>query len=96
MPIIATVIESESYQRAAAQYGDARLMDEIKESFDYVLANDPYYGERLPGSQVLYIFRTTSFYPRAPAFRVLYRYDPEDDINVVELLSIEPVVEFPF
>jgi hypothetical protein len=61
-------------------------MDEIRESFDYVLATNPYYGERLPGSQVLYIFRTTSFYPRAPAFRVLYRYDPEDDINTVELL----------
>lgn len=92
----ATVIESESYRRSAAQYGDPRLMDEIKETFDYILGANAYYGQRVPGSRVLYVFRTSFFYPRAPSFRVLYRYDPEDDINIVELLSIEPVVDFPF
>lgn len=90
------VIESESYIRTASQFGDPRLMDEIKESFDEILSVNPYYGEPVPGARTYFIFRTSSFYPRAPSFRVLYRYDPEDDLTAVELLSIEPVNEFPF
>ena len=90
------VVESEAYIRIASQFGDARLMDEIKESFDLVLSTNPYYGDLVPGTRTLFVFRTSYFLPRAPSFRVLYRYDPEDDLTEVELLSIEPVNEFPF
>jgi hypothetical protein len=68
-------------------------MDEIKENFDYVLAANPTFGTPIPGMANLYVLRTTSFYPRAPSFRVLYKYDPEEDLNTVELLYIEPVNE---
>ncbi len=93
MPRGITVIESEAYRRAAALYGRDRMMDNVKESFDFILHNDPYYGSRLPGTEHLYTFRTKRFSPRAPSFRILYKYDPEDDLNVVELLHIEPIIE---
>lgn len=85
------IVESEAYRRAAENYGDARTMDEIKESFDFILSVEPEYGHRVPPFENLYVFQTTEFYPRMPAFRVIYRYDPEDDLQVVELLHIEPV-----
>jgi hypothetical protein len=76
---------------AAENYGNPQLMDEIKQSFDIVLAHNPYYGDRILGFNNLYMFKTVEFYPQAPAFRILYKYDPEDDLNNVELLNIEPV-----
>ncbi len=85
------LIESESYRRAVENYANPQLMDEIKQSFDIVLAHNPYYGERVLEFSNLYSFKTVEFYPRAPAFRVLYKYDPEDDLNHVELLNIEPI-----
>ncbi len=86
------IIESESYRRAVENYGNPQLMDEIKQSFDIVLAHNPYYGDSVLGFSNLYSFKTVEYYPRAPAFRVLYKYDPEDDLNHVELLNIEPII----
>ncbi len=93
MPFGVTVIESEAYRRAIAQYGRDQAMDKIKESFDFILHHDPEYGTRLPGTRNLYIFRTERFSPSVPSFRILYKYDPEDDLNIVELLHIEPIAE---
>jgi len=91
MALLVGIIESESYRRSAENYGNPQLIDEIKQSFDIVLAHNPYYGERVFGFSNLYTFKTVEFYPRAPAFRVLYKYDPEDNLNNVELLDIEPI-----
>lgn len=85
------VVESEAYQRAAANYGNALIMDEVKDSFDFVLSVNPHFGDLVLGLNNIYVFQTVEFYPRMPSFRVIYKYDPEEDLQAVELLHIEPV-----
>lgn len=83
--------ESEEYRVMKARCGDIYQMDDVQQSFDLVLSENPYYGDRVPFDHNLYILITTPFPPRVPSYRVLYRYCEEEDRFNIELLAIEPI-----
>ena len=91
-----TIVEVDSYRQMKATLGAPELADEVQQSFDLVLANDPMYGEPVLGHSGLYVFRTIAYPPRVPAgFRVLYRFRSETDDQAIELLGIEELPSSP-
>lgn len=87
-----TIVETNEYAQRKEQHGsDPCLLDDIQRSFDLILANDPYLGEAVPFYPHVYVLRTTPYPPRVPSFRVLYRYDPADNPQQIELLALQPL-----
>lgn len=88
--------EADSYRIAKERFGDSALMEDVESKFGIALFNNPYFGQRVPFTKELFVFKTQAFYPRVPSFRVLYRYSPEIDPFNVELLSIELADDTPY
>ncbi|GEM_PF-2266055 len=91
------IIESDPYSamkaicaQEAATSGEA--IDIIQQAFDFILARKPYYGFPLESHPHYYIFHTTRFSPMAPAFHVLYEYNPDRNPTEIVLLAIQRIV----
>lgn len=95
-PFQVEVFEADSYRIAKERFGDSRLMDDVEGRFGILLAQNPNYGQPVPFTKELFVFKTQAFYPRVPSFRILYRYSPEIDPFNVELLSIELADDTPY
>ena len=90
------IFESDSYRIAKENIGDSRLLEDIESQFGLPLAQNPYFGERVPLTKGLYIFKTQAFYPRVPSFRILYQYLPDNDPYNIVLLSIDIADNSPY
>jgi hypothetical protein len=95
-PIHVGLFEADSYRIAKEMFGDSVLMEDVESQFGSALSNNPYFGQRVPYTRELFVFKTQAFYPRVPSFRVLYRYSPDIDPFNVELLSIELADDTPY
>lgn len=85
-----TLVETQSYLEAKTNCGWA-LVEELEEGYSIALATDPEFFDKVPSTKDLYILRTRDFGPRIPAFRILFRYIPLDNPNIVELISISSI-----
>ncbi len=88
------VIESESYMRDAQAIGDIRLMDQLRDALDLILASRPDIGNRVTFFSDIFVIETDAYLPRVAPFRILYQYNPRRDPANVILLAIEPVSPF--
>ena len=80
--------------RDAQAIGDIRLMDQIKEALDLILANNPRIGDPVTFFSDIYVIETEAYLPRVTSFRILYQYSSRRDPQNIILLAIEPVSPF--
>jgi len=66
-------------------------IEEIKDGVIWTLARNPYEGTPLPGEPGYSVYSTTQIVTPSSHFRVLYRFDAEEE--KVYLWSIAPIEE---
>jgi len=83
-----SIVKNSSYKISKKACG-WELVEGLEARFERILASNPKHFDRVPSFKVFFILKTEDIGERLPAFRVLYRYDPEVNPNIVELFYIE-------